>query len=159
MLKEKLIELLEADDEILNMSGGFLTLDRWDHPQYDFVGLILKVAGYSLQSGPCCGNSDCTDGVRLPLNAPLLDKKWVEYENLLGLVDLKYREIPALARQLWEAEYGEEKAKQLPFYEDNVPNMPSWWWDSVEEVRSHHIINYLNKDYPYELNGHTDCEE
>ena len=158
MLKEKLIELLEANDEILNMGGSFLTTGEWNKPQYDFVGLILKVSGYSLQSGGCsCGNVHCSDGIKLPLNAPYVDKKWVEYEKLIGHTMEDYCQIPALARQLWEQEYGEDEAKQLPFYGDSGAS--TMWWDDVEEVKEHHLINYMNKDYPYELNGHTDCEE
>jgi len=158
-LKERLKELLETDDEILNMGGGFLTFDRWDHNRYDFVGLILKVSGYALQSGSCCENPECTDGVRLPLNAPLLDRKWVEYEKRLGLAMERYQEIPALARQLWEVEYGEKEAKELPFYSDHVEGEPAWFWDDLEDVRDYHLIGFLDGEYSECLNGQYDAEE
>jgi len=158
-LKERLKELLETDDEILNMGGGFLTAGRWDRPRYDFVGLILKVSGYSLQSGPCCGNPECTTGAKLPLNAPFLDRKWMEYEKRLGLTLEQFQEIPALARQLWEAEYGEEEAKALPFYSDQVEGEPAWFWDHLEEVQGYHLIGFLDGEYPDCINEACDAEE
>jgi hypothetical protein len=143
MLKERLIELLRAQPKILDMTC-FMTNVSWNDIRYDIVGLILKVAGYSLQS-------DSAGLPKLPFNAPLLDKKWVEFEaQHSGAL----KEIPALARQIWAEEYGEKEAKELPIY-DKAHVHGDWWWDDLEQLNHNHLIAFLNgqRSDIYALNG------
>ena len=109
-LKERIVERLRRNREILDMQH-FLVPVSWKVSTYNLAGLILSAAGYELQLDKY--------NVRLPLNAPLLDKKWYEFESKKGYCRVEQEvEVAACARQLWEREYGDQEAIELPFYEN-----------------------------------------
>lgn len=149
MLKERIISLLEKDPECLDMT--LTMIQSAGRLLYSFEALILKVAGYHLQGDELDGT------LRLPLNAPILLRKWVDYEvKLRPYLTEGMRAIPATARQVWEGEYGEVEAMALPFYEDELPDVYTVrWWDSLRTVRPDMIINFLRGEGVYELNGPT----
>jgi hypothetical protein len=146
-LKEKISEHLLRNPDAFDMRHLMVPLS-WRLSVYNFAGLILKHAGYSLQLS---GN-----GIRLPLNAPLLDKRWIEFEEETGFCRNQDEvEIMACARQVWEDEYGEEEAKALPFYEE-VKAKGCMWWDDLSEVRANNLRMFLRgdkDDMPYNVNG------
>lgn len=112
MLKEKLTQLIQQMPYNLLIVGETLRVRSGGVCTMNFPGLILMVSGYHLQG------SD--EEPRLPLNAPLVDKCWMEYEEKT-LIRESYlcgerHEIAALGRQLWAREYGDREAEVLPFY-------------------------------------------
>jgi len=107
--------------------------------QYSFPGLILKSCGYSLQlrTDPICG----AEG-RLPLNAPHVWNKWLEYEKTMDVAfDDITLEVPALARQLWADEYGEKEAMELPFYQ--APSRTAYSWGVGDYLDYRFLAEYL----------------
>lgn len=150
MLRERLIELLDSDAGILDMEQVARSLS-WNRSTYDLSGLILMLSGYTLQIDKSSPN-----GYRLPLNAPHIDKKWIEYEASLGVEEGRI-EIPALSRQIWEEHYGEKEAKQLPFYDHETGNVAEEvWWDDVDDVEAYQLISYLQGNDPHNINRHCD---
>lgn len=151
-LKEDISAHLKRNPDVLDMRHFIVPL-TWRLSVYNFTGLILLHAGYSLQ----ISNGE----VRLPLNAPHLDKKWVQYERETGFCPPHQIEIPALARQIWEENYGELLAKELPFYED-VKAKGCWWWDNLKDVTANNLRLFLagdKEDMPYNINGPYEGDE
>lgn len=150
-LKERLIDLLEDDENIFDATD-LVTAGDYDGKactRYDLTALILKVSGYALQT------DEHYDNIRLPMNAPYVEKEWVDYENKVGMIDQRYVEIPALARQLWEAEYGKREAKELPLYDlcPDDTSAPARWWDEMEALTAAEVIAFLKGHEPIALNG------
>lgn len=128
MLKEKLIDLLKK------------------HPEQVDMTIFLQK-----KRDTACGTTGCLAGnILLAAGVPLIEHKdilcpsdelvseagyWVEREEYNGCC---YPKIPGVARYLWAKEYGDEAAKQLPFYEDD-------WDDSLlfEDLKAKDLINYL----------------
>ena len=152
-LKERIIQHLLTYPDTLDMEVYMAPYSRL-LCKHDLSGHILRAAGYHLQVG------EDTRQPKLPLNAPLLDKKWVDFELQLGGCK-GYIDVPALARQIWEEEYGEREAQELPFYDESVDAMPMLrYWDSLGSVNASDVIEFLQGDMAiYKLNGPNDEEE
>jgi hypothetical protein len=153
-LKEKIINYLCEYPQLLDMTESMGSYTK-TQCKFDLAGHILRAAGYHLQVG------DSPREPKLPLNAPLLDKKWVEFEASLG-TDGVAQEIAGLARQIWEEEYGEREAQELPFYDSGCPEgMPMVrYWDCLDSVNASDIIEFLQGDMNiYKLNGPDDKAE
>jgi len=150
-LKGRLIDFINEHprcfEEPLVCGGMHMSRGRRHHltlSTYDFTGAILHVAGYSLQLD--AGN------IRLPLNAPWLDREWVEHEALLGWS--QDVDISALARQLWAREYGDEEAYKLPLYHTPLTRrgetVATYYWDEGSIERAS-VISFLRGAVPWEL--------
>jgi len=148
MLKEALIRALSQDKQVLDMRQ--LTIQvSWDDIRYDLIGLILKVSGYTLQVSL---EVEC-NVVKLPLNAPNIDRQWLTFEERTAIAHQTYREISALARQLWAAEYGDDEAIALPFYEMNSGIPGTRWWDDLCDVSQEDVVKMLKGEVIYKLNS------
>lgn len=138
MLREKVIENLkkyEVDmDFWFNCSGHPLCEVSLCNTSACFAGHILFAKNI-----PLINVSEC--GVKI-INTSMVEDKWISYEvdkfhsNWPGVRE--YVLIPALARQLWAEEYGDEAAKALPFYEFQYENT---------YVTSAEIIEYLELEH------------
>lgn len=149
MLKEKLIELLTKNPDIYH-AYDFVLEGEDRRLQHDLVGLILKVSNCHLQT-----NDSGTP--RLPRGAPGIEQKWLDYEFKSQRTLTDFISIPALARQLWAAEYGDREAMRLPFYDEpGEGEVLCRYWDDMESVTADLIIQVL-RDYEdiYELNEYA----
>lgn len=61
-------------------------------------------------------------------------------------------EVHALARQIWAIEYGDDAARELPFYDKNQNVPGTSWWDELPLVSSEDIVCYLNGLLTFKLN-------
>jgi hypothetical protein len=146
MLKERVIKMLEDNEDILDMSQ-WLCQPSKHYCTYDLAGLILKAAGYVLQF------DRNTDQARLPMNAPEVYRQWIDYERQLKITSNDFIDIPALARQVWAEEYGDKAGYALAFYDSYKGVKTVGWWDDIMAVRAYHVIDYLRGEYVVHLNG------
>jgi hypothetical protein len=140
MLKEKIIAWLEKDEGLIfePMMPVSETGTKVCPLQFNFAGLICRAAGFTPQSS----NGYC----RLPMNAPDVERQWLEFEAVISQGALVYKneiDIYALARQIWANEYGDEAARELPFYDVNQNIHGTMWWDALAEVTTTDLIAYL----------------
>jgi hypothetical protein len=151
-LKEDIIELLQKNPDIYN--PNHFMLEGEDHAlSFDLVGLIFKVSRVHLQT-------DHNGSPRLPLNAPEVEKKWLDYEDKAERTLEEFRSIPALARQLWAAKYGDREAMQLPFYDEAAEGeVLNCYWDDMDEVTDQDIISVLQGGEPDNLNEYAPEDE
>lgn len=153
-LKERIIRHLTEHPRALDMTEFMAPYSRL-LCKHDLAGHILRAAGYHLQLHHSFNQP------QLPLNAPWLDKKWIEFETQIGTCEGVIH-IPALARQVWEEDYGEREAMELPFYDERIPGMPMLrFWDELGNVRADDVIEFLKDggDGVWKLNGPDDREE
>lgn len=145
-IKEKVAELIAKENKRFN--AEYLIAPQAVSPTkdgYNFPGLICFVHGYALQLGDGIGRG------KLPLNAPYLHKNWMEYEQALavesGTALNEYQlEVYALARQLWADCYGEQAAKELPFY--TMPSKTAYSWHSFTTIQCY-LSSYLTRGEDY----------
>jgi hypothetical protein len=151
-LKEDIIDLLQKNPDIYNQH--FFLMEGEDHTlSFDLVGLIFKVARVHLQT-------DQDGNPRLPLNAPEVEQKWLDYENKGERTLEQFRSIPALARQLWAAEYGAYEAMMLPFYDEAAEGeIPNRYWDDMDDVSEQDIIHMLQGGELESLNVYAPEDE
>jgi len=150
MLKERVLKALSEDNCLfepyftVSETGSLLT-----PLQFNLAGLICRAAGFTPQ-----GNHG---DARLPLNAPIVEKKWLEFERLMSEGTNPTRrerelEVFAFARQLWAEEYGDESARGLPFYDKNQQVLGTCWWDCLSEVMTEDIVTILSDGFTMKIN-------
>ena len=106
MLAEKIVAAILKNPESLNMEHFSSECGA----SFCLAGHILKAFGVGIVA-PAPSWYLC----RLADDAPVPDAKWVDFESRIA----DRVAIPALARQVWAAEYGDDSAKRLPFYHEN----------------------------------------
>lgn len=150
MLKEKIIEWLEKDDLLFEPTMLVSETGTKVCPlQFNFAGLICRAAGFT----PQMSNGYC----RPPLNAPDVESKWLTFEGMMTTGVRVYAaeiEVYALARQIWANEYGEEAARELPFYDVNQNVVGTMWWDRLGEVDDKDLLAYLKGEWTFRINKH-----
>jgi hypothetical protein len=112
MLAEKIVKKLRENPEILDMTDFV----QDDGTKFCLAGLILHVSGVKVISkyNPSPEEGEEEDVCSFSFSLHDVEDQWREYERKnMGL------DSGAYARQLWAAEYGEESAKALPFYNIN----------------------------------------
>jgi hypothetical protein len=153
MLKERIVQLLKEAPEIWEPGCDGLSTSR-GYPEFNLQGLILKAAGYHLQSPDRTYSST----PKLPLNAPQLYKTWAHYEMTLKVLGPDLLVAP-LARQVWAEEYGDQVAQELPFYDEedyleeklgsfddygnrayDGSDTTEWFWDDLGSVSPDDVI-------------------
>lgn len=154
MLRERIIELLETDCCLFEPLAPVTETGGKRTPlQFNFPGLICKAAGFTPQLSNGFG---CQ--ARLPMNAPHVDPYWIAFEEMMS-ADCHWRpidremELTALARQLWAAEYGDEEAKRLPFYDKNQNVQNTRWWDSQKDVTTEDVLAVLKGQLTFRINS------
>jgi hypothetical protein len=110
-LKDQLIHHLVTQPESLDMSE-FSRVSALCVTTFCLAGLILTVSRVGMRYGPE-GRAFGLQEAEIPPNA-----RWVTYEVSLSKkpVNPATVVIPAKARELWAAAYGDAAAKLLPFY-------------------------------------------
>lgn len=151
MLKEKIIGWLEENDCLFEPTYPVSETGAKSTPlQFNLAGLICRAAGFTPQAYKLYFS-------RPPLSAPDVEVKWLKFEGLMSQgtrICSDDIDVYALARQLWAAEYGDEAARELPFYDVNQNVPGTMWWDRLAEVETEDLLAYLKGELTFRLNKH-----
>ena len=151
MLKEKILEVLNENPLIFEPTFAVSETGAKCCPlQFNLGGLICRAAGYTPQT---------TDAlkIKLPMNAPYIEKEWIDFEKSMsaGCTWAPAEDellVMALARQLWAAEYGEDSAKYLAFYDKNQGIPGTCWWDDQRDITDVDIRAHLTDEWTVKIN-------